>query len=373
MDRTDLAIVYTPVGGGHRAAALAVAEEARARGLRVELLDLFEHAPAFLGQSYVTAHLTGQRALPNFYGAAYFAANRREGALEPVRRGFDHVAFAGLVKRVVALAPRAVVATHHLPLVVLGRARRTGALAAPLLGVVTDYTAHACWAEPGVDSFAVGCDLAELELVEHGVARDRIVRTGIPIRSAFEAVRRVRAPGRAEALRVLVTMGGFGAGPIRRIVRSFAYLPFMELTVVCGNAPRMVRRVEREAARFGVRAKVIGFERDMAARAAEAHVVVGKAGGLTVSETMAAGRPMIVVGAVPGNEKLNERVVVEGGAGWAALPENVGPLAAWMRRADVVEAMGRRARMLVRAGAAARVVDHTTSLAWRAHRSADAA
>src|SRR5262249_2894408 len=144
MKRTDIAIVHTPVGGGHRAAANAVADAARARGLNVEVLDLFAHAPPVFGKSYVAAHLTGQKALPNFYGAAYFAANHRDGALEPLRRGFDHVAFAGLVKRVIDLAPRAVVATHHLPLVVLGRARRIGALAAPLVGVVTDYTAHAC-------------------------------------------------------------------------------------------------------------------------------------------------------------------------------------------------------------------------------------
>jgi processive 1,2-diacylglycerol beta-glucosyltransferase len=373
MERIDLVVVYTPVGGGHRAAALAVAEAARARGLRVEILDLFEHAPPIFGQSYVAAHLTGQRAIPNFYGTAYFAANHRDGVLDPVRRGFDHVAYAGLVKRVIELAPRAVVATHHLPLVVLGRARRTGALTAPLIGVVTDYTAHACWAEPGVDAFCSPCELVDLELIEHGVPPDRIARTGIPVRRAFETIRDVRNPARRETLRVLVTMGGFGVGPIRRIVRSFAYLPFVELTVVCGNAPRVVRRVQREAAQFGVRARVIGFERDMAARMADAHVVVGKAGGLTVSEAMTAGRPMIVVGAVPGNEKINEQMIVDAGAGYAAVAAQVGRLAAWMRRSESIEAMGRRARRLVVARSADRVVDVAMGLAGHREASMDAA
>jgi processive 1,2-diacylglycerol beta-glucosyltransferase len=148
----DLVIVHSPVGGGHKAAALATAEAARARGLSVEVLDTFEHAPRLFGRTYVAAHLAGQAALPDLYGSAYFAADRRDGALEPVRRGWDHMAFAGLVKRVLELEPRAVVATHHLPLLVLGRARRLGKLAAPLVGVVTDYTAHAVWAERGVDA-----------------------------------------------------------------------------------------------------------------------------------------------------------------------------------------------------------------------------
>src|SRR4051812_34351617 len=118
----DLVVVHTPVGGGHKAAALAVAEAARARGASVEVVDLFELAPGVVGAAYLHAHLTGQRALPDLYGSAFFAANHRGGAFEPLRRGIDQVAFGALVERVTKLAPRAVVATHHLPLVVLGRA-----------------------------------------------------------------------------------------------------------------------------------------------------------------------------------------------------------------------------------------------------------
>jgi processive 1,2-diacylglycerol beta-glucosyltransferase len=366
----DLVIVHTPVGGGHKAAALATARAAEARGLSVEVLDLFALAPALFGNAYVGAHLTGQRATPTFYGAAYFGANHKDGLLEPVRRGFDHVAYGALTKRVNELAPRAVVATHHLPLVVLGRARRKGVLTAPVVGVVTDYTAHACWAERGVDAFAVACAEAADDLVSHGVAREQIVTTGIPVDAAFDRIAPARSPGAHEPLRVLVTSGGFGVGPIRRVVRSFAWLPDVELTVVCGRAPvSALRRIEREAARFGVRANVLGFETNMAARIADAHIVIGKAGGLTVSETLAAGRPMLVVGAVPGNEKMNEAFVVRGGAGFAPRPSQAGHVAAWIRRADLLEPMGERAKKLVARRSADRVVELAFALA-REHAEA---
>ena len=55
VNQTDLVVIHSPVGGGHKAAALAVAEEARARGLTVAVLDLFEHAPRVFGDAYVTA------------------------------------------------------------------------------------------------------------------------------------------------------------------------------------------------------------------------------------------------------------------------------------------------------------------------------
>lgn len=371
--RPDLVVVHSPVGGGHKAAALAVAEAARARGLTVEVLDTFEHAPSVLGKAYLGAHLTAQGGIPALYGAAYFSADHRDGTLEPIRRAVDHVAWAGLVARVVELQPRAVVATHHLPLVVLGRARRKGKLRAPLVGVVTDYAAHAVWAEKGLDALCVPRGRALGDAVRHGFPSARLFVTGIPVRPAFDQIEDVRDPRPGEPLRVLVTSGGFGVGPVRRVVRSFAGVPDVELTVVCGRSTSLVRRVTRVAEREGVRARVLGFERDMPARVAEAHVVVGKAGGLTVTETLTAGRPMIVAGLVPGNESLNAELLARTGAGVVAKPRDVGPLVAQMRALGLVASMGRTARALVPQGAADRVLDLALDRAEVLDRERDAA
>jgi processive 1,2-diacylglycerol beta-glucosyltransferase len=364
----DLAIVHSSVGGGHRAAALALAEVALARGLRVAVLDTFEHAPRVFGQAYLTAHLAATGAVPDLYGSLFFGFDRRDGALEPVRRGIDHLAWAGLVRHVVTLAPRAVVATHHLPLVVLGRARRKKRLSSPLVGVVTDYGTHAVWAEDGVDVLCVPCERAFRGAVAHGFAIDRTRLTGIPVRRAFEAIPSVGDPAPGEPLRVLVTSGGFGVGPMRAIVRSFAGVPDVELTVVCGRARGLVRRVRELAAAERVRARVVGFESDMAARVASAHLVVGKAGGLTVSEAMTAGRPMVIAGAVPGNETFNVEIVAGAGAGVVAAPGEVGRAVQAVRDARALEAMGRRARALVLSRTAERVID----VAMQAARLAEA-
>jgi len=351
---TDLVVVYSPVGGGHKSAALATAEAARARGLHVEVVDAFAHGPRWAGEAYVRAHLTGQSAAPDLYGQMYFAANRRGDPLEPLRLGIDNLVFGALADHVRSLAPRVVVATHHLPLVVLGRARRKGRLDAPLLGVVTDYTAHACWAERGVDAWAVPFGGARSELAGHGAALSRIVETGIPVRASFARTPSLTAL--PATLRVLVTSGGFGHGPMTRIVRSFASVPNVELTVVCGAAEKLAARIAREADEAGVPARVIGYEKDMAARIAEAHVVVGKAGGLTVTETLTAGRAMIVASAVPGNEKINEAFVVDGGAGVASEADDVGPTIERLRVGTALLAMAQRARRLVPRHAADAVV-----------------
>src|SRR5262249_31778871 len=153
-------VVYSPVGGGHRSAALAVDEAARAKGLTTCLVNAFDHAPKWAGDAYLAAHLTSTNATPGLYGRMFEGRNRRDTVLDPLRRRLDNLVFGRLAQDVKALAPRAVIATHHLPLVVLGHARLRSALRAPLLAVVTDYAAHACWAEDGVDGWAVSCSTA---------------------------------------------------------------------------------------------------------------------------------------------------------------------------------------------------------------------
>jgi processive 1,2-diacylglycerol beta-glucosyltransferase len=147
----------------------------------------------------------------------------------------------------------------------------------------------------------------------------------------------------------------------------------VELTVVCGKATRLAERLARTAGEHGVRARVLGFENDMPARVAEAHVVVGKAGGLTVSETLTAGRPMIVAGLIPGNEAINADLLARTGAGVVARPRDVGALAARMRELGLVASMGRTARALVPALAAQRVIDLALACAGDEGRASAAA
>ncbi|HEX4512033.1 MAG TPA: glycosyltransferase [Polyangiaceae bacterium] len=357
----DLLTVFTRVGGGHKSAALAVAERAREEGMAAESRDIFDLGPRLFGDAYLKWHLETTSRSPKLYGRAYFGSNQRGGALEPLRLTLDRVLFRKLLGEVERIAPRVIVATHHIPLVVLGRARRKGLLNVPVIGVVTDYTAHAVWAERGVDAFCTASALPTWELYMHGVAREKIVRTGIPVRPAFEHIARVRDPLASEPLRVLVTSGGFGVGPLREIVRSCAAIPNVALTVVCGASEELRARVAADLA--GTNAHVIGFERDMPARVADAHVVVGKAGGLTVSETLTAGRPMIIVGTVPGNEQQNENFVTAGRAGYACAPHEVGARLAAMRASSEITAMGSRARALVTHASATRVLALCNTLA----------
>ena len=355
-------VLHCPAGGGHRAAAHAIAEAAVELGVTCEVLDALSLTPPWFARAYVGAHLTSTEHAPWLYGAGFAAMNRRRhGITDELRGAFDRTAGHRLRRRVLQIAPSVVVATHFFPLAALGRARQTGELSAALVGVVTDYAAHAFWAEPGVDRYCAPSGRAPRDLVRHGAAPESIVATGIPIRGAFGRIPAFALPDAVAPLRVLVTSGGFGVGPVVQVIRSFAD-PVrsgarVHLTVVCGDNRNRVEQARRAARDASVPAKIIGFERDMPARLAESHVVIGKPGGLTASECLAAGRPMVVVGACPGQEMLNQRWLIESGAAALATSTDAGRVALDLASSGALRALAENARALSAPDAARRVVE----------------
>jgi processive 1,2-diacylglycerol beta-glucosyltransferase len=354
---SKILVLFVPAGGGHKAAARAVAEAAAARGAEAEVVDALDLTPPWFARAYVGAHLRSTEHAPALYGQGFRALDQRHVLVDGVRGVFDRAVGAALLRHAARSRPAAIISTHFFPLEVLGHARLSGALSVPLVGVVTDYAAHAFWAEPGVDRFCTPAGRAARDLVRHGVSPDAVVATGIPVRPAFGAVAPLVAPAPGAPLRVLVTSGGFGVGPMAEIIRSFAGVAAAELTVVCGDNPGRVAEARRVAAEAGVRAEVVGFEADMARRLASAHVVVGKPGGLTVSECLAAGRPMVLVGACPGQETMNQAWLVDQGAAVACQAAAAGPTVAALHARGALGALAVEARSLAAPRAAARVLD----------------
>src|SRR6185436_6699324 len=175
----QILVLHVPAGGGHKAAARAIAEAAAARRVPCEVKDALELVPPWFARAYVGAHLRSTEHAPAFYGHGYEALNQRHALVDGVRCAFDRVMGARILAHVRRERPAAVIATHFFPLEVLGHARLSGDLGCPLVGVVTDYAAHAFWAEPGVDRFCAPAGRAPRDLARHGVAPGAVVATGI--------------------------------------------------------------------------------------------------------------------------------------------------------------------------------------------------
>ena len=314
-------ILAAGVGAGHNQAASAV-EQALAqlpdvdRALKIDILEttneafqklyddgyfaLVAEAPWVVGWGYDTQDSLFKRA--------------------PLVQWWDQLNTTSLVRQIREYDPDLIICTHFLParLVALMLARRQ--LRASLSVVTTDYDFQGLWLTTPFHHFFVARDEAAEHMVSLGVPRDRILVSGIPVQPGLDE------PGDAAAIRkrfdldpelpiVLISAGASGGSYTLNIVRQVRRnrQPF-QAVVVCGHSKRLRKDVEAAVGRGSDRFRVLGYTTEMADLMRISSLFVGKPGGLSSSECMAAGLPMVIINPIPGQEVRNADFLVEEGA-----------------------------------------------------------
>ncbi|HVY62854.1 MAG TPA: glycosyltransferase [Planctomycetota bacterium] len=318
-------IIHATAGNGHKRAAEAVAAAYRAMGggHDVDVIDSLDWAPPKFKTFYQQSFEQSVKHAPWFFGAMFHGSSEaaRFRAFRTMRRIFNRVVAHDLCDEVTRRDPDVVINTHFLSLDALARRKRRGRLEAAIGCVVTDYVAHGYWVEPDCDRYWVPTVEVARGVHQRGVSRGKICVTGSPVDPVFaqpadrEAARAALGIDPARRV-VLVLGGGLGMGPVADIAGGLASrrdVP-VALEVVCGKNERLKAEVEAMTRGAVAPVRVHGFVNTIPQLMAAADLVVTKPGGLTTSECLAIGRPMLLFEAMPGQEKGNADYFVGAGA-----------------------------------------------------------
>jgi 1,2-diacylglycerol 3-beta-galactosyltransferase len=162
----------------------------------------------------------------------------------------------------------------------------------------------------------------------------------------------------------LIMGGGEGVGRLYEVARAVAASrPPAQMVDVAGRNGRLGRRLE--AVTWEIPTRILGFVTNVSQWMAAADVLITKAGPGVLSEAFIAGLPLVLSGAIPGQEASNVDYVVRHGAGVA----ETDPLriAAWLaqrlRPGDgMLLRMAAAARRLARPGAALQIARQIAAL-----------
>lgn len=316
-------ILTASYGSGHNEAARSLATGFVARGVPVTVVDHFrELVHPWFERASRRLYMTLLRRAPALWGAAY-ALGDRLSSDSPLALGATRLGTTRLASLLDDLAPDAVVSVHATPAAALSALAAEGRRLPPHTTVVTDFVAHSQWIARGIDRYCVAAEEVGHEFVARGIARERVVVTGVPLRPEFaapvdaaEARRALQVPG--TALVVLVMAGSHGnVGRLPDVVRTLGRLPGPVWgVVVAGHDAALAERLRRAAA--GSPTRVLGYTDNVRLLMAAADVLVTKAGGMTLAEAMAAELPMLLYGSLPGQEQRNERFASRAGVALAA-------------------------------------------------------
>ena len=319
MADKKILILYASAGHGHEKAAKAVEAALRAQGsFKIDCVDTLQRTSLGFGPRYRGTYLFMIRVLPWLWGFFYYLTDNPVVYffLIPLRRAVNHFLAGGVEKLVLETAPDSIVSTHFMSTEVVSHLKKKGRTKARLVTVVTDYMAHSFWLGDGTDLYCAASDETADDLVRRGVSREKVRVTGIPIETKFstpiarEALKHSLGIPSA-AFTVLLTSGGAGVGLVEPLTDRLAILePPMHLLVVCGTNETLKKRLESKH-RDRAHVRLYGFVNNIHELMAACDLVVGKGGGLTVTESLAMSKPMVLIGAVPGQETRNVQVAAK--------------------------------------------------------------
>lgn len=359
-EKKRVLILTADAGFGHRSAANAVD-----MALKQKYGDLVEtivvnplddrRTPFFLRDSQADYDRLVRR-VPELYKLGYDASDTIITSAI-VESAFTVLLYEVMLDLVRETQPDVIITTYPMYLSPLEAIFIMFGRDIPLLTVVTDLaTVHRMWFNKAVDACLVPNEIVRDLAINYGLSPEQVYITGIPVNPALnrregrDKLSLRRALGWREDLTTVLAVG---SRRVDRLLDSLNVLNHfgapLQLAVVAGKDENLYAQLQE--VEWHVPVHLYEFVTNMPDMLLAADCVMTKAGGLIVTESLAAGCPMMLIDVIPGQETGNAELVIRGGAGDLARSdlEVLEVMAHWMmddrrllqERAQNAAAMGR--------------------------------
>ena len=318
MSSPRILIVTAPFGEGHNSAARNTALALGELGAECHIAD-----PCLLGAPYATEALRkGYRFvtnhLPRVWEQIYRSTEHRDfrRQLVPGLRKPERT----LTALVENFRPNAIVSTYPIYPYFLERTFAASQHPLPVFTIVTDsIEINASWTKAPSDFWLVTDERTRDVMIREGLPPERVIDTGFPVHPDLSRLAPIPATAPVDPFHVLYFPTAKRPDVRKHSEALLDASPSVHLTMILGKNIRPLYRRARDLrdAHAG-RVRIIGWTRRVPELLTTHHIIVGKAGGATVHEAIAACCPMLVHHLVPGQEEGNLQLLETIGGGMLA-------------------------------------------------------
>lgn len=311
-------ILYASAGAGHRKAAEAIYNYLKNTrlDLHLRLIDILDYSNPGFKFLCSSGYIFLIKRLPWLWYLLYRSSSFfYDNKVRIFSECLNCFGFFSLLRKE---NPDIIISTHFFTSSVVTIGKKQGWLKSKLITIVTDYVLHPFWIGEGVDTYIVSSDIVKEELVKKGVADNKIKTYGIPVDYKFylPSDRNVLADKLKVApsdFTALIITGTIGIGPIEDMVRHLA--SEAQLLVVCGSNEKLYDRLNKLNLKS---VKLYHLIDNVCELMSVSDIVLTKAGGLTITESLIKRLPMIFFSSIPGLETANADIVCRYGCGFKA-------------------------------------------------------
>lgn len=325
-------LLSVSAGAGHMRAAQAIAAAAAnlpAPAPEVLHLDVMDYVNAAFRKLYTDFYIKLVNHAPALWGMLYNASHeaKSDSKREAVRRALERWNAHPLLKAIADFAPDHIICTHFLPAEMLSRLIRKERLSCPVSVQVTDFDLHRLWVQEHMHAYFAANEEVAYRMRAQGIAADKIHVSGIPIMPAFsQGLSRQECAAEVglspDKTTIVLMGGGAGLGSLDKVAASLLALdPDFQLIAMAGKNAAALSALQNLSSQYPGRVLAQGFTNKVERLLACADLVITKPGGLTSSECLAMGLPMIVNAPIPGQEERNADFLLEQGVALKAFDE----------------------------------------------------
>lgn len=363
--------VTAPIGSGHVRAAQAIARAVERIRPDVETgaASVFDFLNPLVGRTILRFYLKILELCPSAYGMAYNWGNSNKAAL--AGRELISRYFAGKMNDYIThYAPSAVICTHATPAGLAAFLKKNGMLKVPALAAITDFTVHRFWVYPELDYYFVAHDGMRKCLENYGVSYNKSKTSGIPVDERFSHTYKqedlvAKLMLKPDQKTILIMGGGAGVLPMDEIIAACDSIKIpVQMIAVTGRNSAMYQKLSLMKSKLSNELRVLGFVENIHEWMAVSDLLISKPGGLTSTEALCSGLPMVIYRPIPGQEEANTRYLVKHNAAKRAdsLNEVKAIITHLFEQPEQFEKLRQCTARLARPAAASDIAEHILSL-----------
>ena len=311
-------LLTVTAGHGHTQAGKVIMNYLEKRNVECALLDTLEYINPILGESVDKGYLYSTRFTPHVYGKFYDIADNRDrtGGKFSLSTIMNRLLSKKLIVFLEEYRPDLVVCTHVFAAQIISYLRTKDTIDAKSIGIITDFTIHPYWEETDLDYYVTANELLTHQAAKKGIDLDKILPIGIPIDAKFghklESHEAREQLGIEDMLTILIMGGSMGYGDIESVIEGLDNMDMdFQIISVCGNNKNLKEKIDGRKGRKTI--YNYGFVDNVDIIMDASDCIITKPGGLTSSESLAKGLPMIIINPIPGQEERNLEFLVNNG------------------------------------------------------------
>ncbi len=323
--------LYASLNSGHQKAAQAIEEALLMQAPDVETMNIeaLKFSYPRLRKPVHEIYMTIVTNLSGFYDFLWdnISIEKRIARLKEI----INKSTLGKFKKLFGSFPASVaVCTQALPCGFLSTLKKEEGFAFKLVAVITDYDVHAYWIYENVDVYCVATLRMKEKLMQRGVSKEKIKIFGIPVGLEFSQLpnrRMVREKFGVgnESIAVLIMGGSYGVGPLMKIIMNLDKVgEDLTMIVIAGKNKKLYKKIYKQLNKIKKPVKLFRYTEDVDQLLGISDLLITKPGGLTISEALCFGVPMIITKGVGGQESCNFKYLLDKNVAVAASnPEDV--------------------------------------------------